>query len=205
MPNIKRVVDTPSLGNPEQCWCEQVATDAARRSHKPWQTFSPCAEKVCNFLDRHKSICVKRRTPYDGPKESTEWWKDLMWALNKTNKVLKELVMEVLRRNGAPDDVCVNPGVFEPSVCLSEITPSIFCKLTRLELSLQHTAEYVNGVLLDAKALKSLHIGVATKHWEETSEGFDQSEFSDVLSDCTFPELHFPSINMNHSNCGRDF
>ena len=201
MPNIKRVVFTKSWRKPDQCWCEQVANDAVRRSYKPWQTMLSCTEEVCNFVEGHKHLCVKPQSSYDNPRESRDWWKDLMLALEKTDKVLQELVMEIPRGNDVADDVIVHMEVFEPSYGLSEIIPNIFSKLTRLELSLDTYAETdINRALLDAKALEILHISIANLSWEDMSEDFDQSEFSTLLSGCTFPNLHSLSLGRFTAN-----
>ena len=197
MPNIKRVVFTQSWRKPDQCWCEQVATDAARRSHNPWPMMLPCTEKNCSFVERHRLICVKPQTSYGSSRESIEWWKEMMLALEKTNKVLPELVMEIPRQNHVLDDVSISTDVFKPSHGLSEIIPNIFSKLTRLELSLDIYALDVNRVLFDAKALETLHISLAAPHWEELSEDFNQPgfSFSDALSGCTFPNLRSLSMD----------
>ena len=189
MPNIKRVFLTHSWRKPDQCWCEQMGTDAARRSHNPWPMLLPCTEEVCSFVKGHRRFCVKPGGPCENPDESIEWWNDLMLALKKTNKVLPELVMEVPRWNALPDVVSVSASVFNPSHSLSEIIPNIFSKLTRLELSLYLYHNDVNRALMDAKALETLHISIVSPDWEEISLYRDRSEFSNLLSGCTFPNL----------------
>ena len=202
MPNIKRVVFMQSWRKPDQCWCEQVATDATRRSHKPWPMLPPCTAEVCSIVEAHRPICVEPWTTYEKPEESIEWWSDLMFALEKSNKVLPELVMETPRANYEPDRVSLSTDVFKLSRRLDEINPKVLSKLTRLELSLELYPEKVNRVLSDAKALETLHISIATFQWEELTESFGRPDFWDQLFSisyslhgCIFPNLHTLSMD----------
>ena len=205
MPNISRVILAHSWNKRAKCWCEQAATDAQRRSHKPWNAIKACQDKDCDSVRYHQGRCVTSLAPYYTPKKSIDWWKDLMRALDKSDKALPELVVEATDN----EDARVQAEVFKPSHGLTKIMPCVFAKLTRLELCLDLTreghdlhyghawrSESFSQAFSAAKNLESLHISLVVDNWEWVHRSEPtETDFRALFTGCSFPKLHTLSLD----------